>query len=129
MSSSKQIIFLCNAYMKVQVNQNFVKCSVTVIPASQGWICDVVFGGRNSIFRFFRPSKEPSVCAVQLSTINSDFWDTLLSNHFNHSFHISIVIQAFVLLEYRTGNVAILTLLKQRGFRGLINSCGLIYVV
>src|SRR6185295_16906803 len=30
MSSSKQTIFLCNAYMKVQVNQNFVKCSVTV---------------------------------------------------------------------------------------------------
>src|SRR5437879_6366563 len=89
---------------------------------SQGCMCDVVFGGIYSMRRFFRLSEKPSVCAGQLSTSRSDFSDTLLSNHFNH---FSMVIQAFLLLEYRIGSVARLTFLKQRGFLNLPITKGL----
>ena len=92
-------------------------------------MCDVVFGGIYSTRRFFRLSENPSVCAGQLSTSRSDFSNTLLSNHFNHSFHFSMVIQAFLLLEYRTGSVAKLTFLKQRGFLNLPITKGLSFFV
>ncbi|CAH8623592.1 unnamed protein product [Dicrocoelium dendriticum] len=87
-----------------------------MMPMSIGCIKDVVMGGRNSIWIFFKKSKFE--CAAQLSRSNNTFLDwrcSSVSQSFTHSLKSVELIHAFLFARYTTGKLSILSPLKQRG--------------
>ncbi len=90
-----------------------------IIPASIGWIFEVVFGGRKwtSVYCKVRPS---NLWLEQLSIRSNIRWPqcfkpTWWSNSRIHSWKSDVIIQALALLRYVIGIFWILIFLKQHG--------------
>ena len=101
-----------------------------IIPASIGWILEVVLGGKKCTSTYFKdiPSH---LWLEQLSRRSKTRWlqclmPTWWSNSNNHSWKMVLSIQALELWWYTTGRLLILKFLKQQGFLYLPITRGLI---